>query len=92
MSNYNYEILKEVMRQKNFAKAAAALHLTRSAVSHSVSSLENQWGLTLFVRERTIGLLTKNRNALSPTVRRIRQCILDYMIDAGICNINQDKV
>ncbi len=68
--NNNYEILNEVARQENIAKAASALHLTRSAVSHSISALESQWGLRLFVRERTGVRLTDEGREIMPFVRQ----------------------
>ena len=44
------------------------------------------WPLA-FPMKRTIGILTKNRKYLSPTVRRMRQYILDYLKDNGITNV-----
>lgn len=86
MANYNYEILNEIARQQNIAKAAAALHMTRSAVSHSLSTLESQWGLTLFVRERTGVRLTEAGEAVMPYVREALE--KEELISEKIAELN----
>ena len=44
MANYAYEIFHEVARQKSFVRAAEALLLTPSAISHSIAGLEHEDG------------------------------------------------
>ena len=47
-----FEVFSEVIELGSFTKAAEALHMTQSAVSHSIASLENEWGVTLLIREK----------------------------------------
>lgn len=49
MSLVKYEILTKVAEVASFTKAADALGLTQSAVSHAVSSLEKNLALLSFI-------------------------------------------
>lgn len=49
MSLVKYEILTKVAEVASFTKAADALGLTQSAVSHAVSSLEKSLALLSFI-------------------------------------------
>ncbi|MDH3596645.1 MAG: transcriptional regulator GcvA [Rhodospirillales bacterium] len=51
------------------SRAADELHVTQSAVSHQIRSLEQHWGLRLFRRDRRQVKLTDNGRALLPVVR-----------------------
>ena len=73
MIRSSYEIFSEAARQENFQKAASALNLTRSAVSHSISSLEEQWGFPLFIREKNGIRLTEEGKQILPAVRELLQ-------------------
>jgi DNA-binding transcriptional LysR family regulator len=46
----NLQAFEAVARRRNFALAAAELHLTASAISHQVARLESQLGVRLFER------------------------------------------
>ncbi|MEC0242497.1 LysR family transcriptional regulator [Paenibacillus dokdonensis] len=47
------EYLVEVAKTGSISKAALNLHVTISAVSQSISSLEEEWGITILKRSRT---------------------------------------
>ena len=40
----------EVAQQKSFSKAARSLHISQSAISRMIKSLEDEMGVTLFIR------------------------------------------
>ena len=50
MTLLEYRIFHTVTQQGSFARAAQILHLTPSAISHAVSSMEESCGFSLFVR------------------------------------------
>ena len=45
--------LLAVAEFQNFTKAAAELSLTQPAVSHHISQLEEEFGVTLFIRGKS---------------------------------------
>lgn len=45
MTLLEYRIFHTVTQQGSFARAAQILHLTPSAISHAVSSMEESWRL-----------------------------------------------
>ena len=47
MSLVKYEILNKVAEVKSFTKAADALALTQSAVSHAITNLETEFDFRL---------------------------------------------
>ena len=59
MANYAYEIFHEVARQKSFVRAAEALLLTPSAISHSIAGLEHEFGFLLFTRNKKGVVITE---------------------------------
>lgn len=58
MSLYAYRVFATVVEQKSFAKAARLLELSPSAVSHTVSKLEQGCGFPLLVRGKRTAVLT----------------------------------
>lgn len=52
MSLENYKIFDEVVKQKSFTKTSEVLNLTPSAISHSISKLEQTFGFRLLIRNR----------------------------------------
>ena len=48
-------------RLQNFRQAAQELHLTHSAISHRIKSLEDQLGLVLFERQNGVQLTDAGR-------------------------------
>ena len=63
MSLFSYQIFDAVAKQESFSKAAKNMYLTPSAVSHSIASLENKLGFSLFVRSKTGIKLTNEGKA-----------------------------
>ncbi|MDN3954609.1 LysR family transcriptional regulator [Sporolactobacillus laevolacticus] len=74
MSLFSYSIFNSVAEQKSFLKAAEVLNLTPSAISHSITKLENQLGVALFIRDRTGMQLTFEGQNLLPYVRAVLNC------------------
>ena len=58
-------------QQGSFARAAQILHLTPSAISHAVSSMEESCGFSLFVRGKGGVSLTRSGEALYPFIRQV---------------------
>lgn len=68
MSINTYRIFATVAEHRSFAEAADRLFLTPSAISHSISKLEEALGVTLFYRTRTGTVLTRDGEMLLPSV------------------------
>lgn len=71
MSLVKYEILNKVAEVSSFTKAAEALGLTQSAVSHAVSSLEKECGFALIHRSRTGVTLTSEGQTMLRAMRQV---------------------
>ncbi|MCR4782700.1 MAG: LysR family transcriptional regulator [Lachnospiraceae bacterium] len=71
MTLLSYEIFQTIIEQGSFAKAASLLHLTPSAVSHSVSSLENEIGFSLFIRNKNGVKLTNAGEQILPYLQQV---------------------
>lgn len=66
-----YKIFEIVVEQKSFLKASELIHITPSAISHAVSSMESELGFPLFVRNRGGVELTSYGQNLLPFIRAI---------------------
>lgn len=66
-----YEILNKVAALMSFTKAADALGLTQSAVSHAVSSLEKEFGFALIHRSRAGVILTSEGQTMLLSMRQV---------------------
>lgn len=71
MSLVKYEILTKVAEVASFTKAADALGLTQSAVSHAVSSLEKDFGFALIHRSRAGVTLTSEGDTMLRAMRHV---------------------
>ncbi len=71
MSLVKYEILNKVAEVASFTKAAEALGLTQSAVSHAVSSLEKDFGFALIHRSRAGVILTSEGDTMLRAMRHV---------------------
>ena len=69
MSLWDYRIFLSIVKEGNLRKAAEQLHLTPAAASHSLSKLEKEFGLPLFVRGRAGMELTQYGKVLLPHIR-----------------------
>ena len=71
LSIHKYETLIKIVELGNITKAAMALGYSQSAVSHMVSSLENEWNVKLLIRDSQGVTLTREGELLFPTIQRI---------------------
>ena len=71
MLELKYRVFIAVSEQASFARAAAELNLTASAVSHIVAKLESEFGFALFLRRRDGVSLTSNGQRILTYVRKI---------------------
>ena len=69
MSISKYETLAKVCELGSLTKAAEALEITQSAVSHTINSLEEQVGFAILTRSRAGVKLTDNGQRIMPSVR-----------------------
>ena len=52
MTLFAYQIFHAVAQQGSFARAAELLHVTPSAISHAVATMEAECGFPLFTRTK----------------------------------------
>jgi len=68
---FSYRIFTVVAEKKSFSRAAECLHMTPSAISHSIAKLENDLGLSLFVRTQNGVFMTDAGSRLLRHMRTI---------------------
>ncbi|MFE5319334.1 LysR family transcriptional regulator [Paenibacillus sp. NPDC056579] len=68
-----YRIFSKVVEVGSLTRAGELLNLTQSAISHAISSLERELGLSLLIRNRAGIRLTNNGERLIPHIREILQ-------------------
>ena len=71
MSLYSYKVFLEVVDSGSFVKASEKLNLSPSAISHAVKSLENEFGFSLFIRNRSGAMITSSGERLLPYIRNL---------------------
>lgn len=71
MTLLSYKIFKTVVEQKSLLKASDVMHLTPSAISHAISSMERELGFTLFIRSKSGVQLTSYGENLLPSIRAV---------------------
>ncbi len=71
MTLLSYQVFMAVVEQESFQKAAQALKLTPSAISHAVSAMEEELGFMLFVRSRHGVYLTNYGKELFPYIKNV---------------------
>lgn len=71
MSLEAYAIFDAVVKEKSFYHAAGRLNLSPSAISHSISNLENRFHVKLFNRSKTGVTLTSAGADLLPYIERV---------------------
>lgn len=69
MSISKFETLAKVCELGSLTKAAEALGCTQSAVSHTINSLEEQFGFAILTRSRAGVKLTDDGQRIMPSVR-----------------------
>lgn len=71
MTLLTYQVFKTVSEIKSFHKAADLLGLTPSAISHAISSMENELGFSLLIRSKSGVTLTNYGEKLLPYVNAV---------------------
>jgi DNA-binding transcriptional LysR family regulator len=71
MSIVKYEVFLKVVELGSLTKAADVLGFTQSGISHTISSLESEFGFPLLVRSRSGVKLTVNGEQLMQPIREI---------------------
>ncbi|MGN0379519.1 MAG: LysR family transcriptional regulator [Butyrivibrio sp.] len=71
MTLLSYKIFMTTVEYMSFRKAAEIMELTPSAVSHSISSMEDELGFPLFFRKNNKISLTPNAEILIPYIRQV---------------------
>ncbi|RAT97600.1 LysR family transcriptional regulator [Brevibacillus sp. Leaf182] len=72
MTIARFEVFTKIVELGSFTRAADQLNMTQSAVSHAIASLESEWGVSLFIRDRKKGvLLTEIGQMALPHMREI---------------------
>ncbi len=71
MTLLSFEIFQTILEQGSFAKAAQILHLTPSAISHSISSMEEEIGFPLFIRGKNGVRLSSAGEQVNPYIQKI---------------------
>lgn len=71
MSIIKYEVFLKVVELGSLTKAAEVLGFTQSGISHTISSLENEFGFPLLVRNRSGVKLTVNGEQVLQPIREI---------------------
>lgn len=85
MSIYSYKVFNEVAKQGSFIRAAEILHITSSAVSHTIAKMEEDIGFTLFVRDRKGVAITPDGVEVLTRVQELIKC--DAKLDQEIAQI-----
>lgn len=73
MSLIKYEIFIKVVEVGSLTKVGNILNLTQSAISHAISSLEDEFGLSLLTRGRSGIKLTDSGERLLRHFKKISQ-------------------
>lgn len=74
-----YKIIVTIYDSKSFQKAANILHITPSAISHSISKCEKELGFSLFIRHKHGVTATSSLENLIPYIRNILKSN-DYLL------------
>ena len=71
MSISKYQVFLKVVSCGTFTKAAEALNFTQSGISHAITSLESELGVTLLSRNRGGVVLTADGRAVLPKIEKL---------------------
>lgn len=75
MLSVKLNTLLTVAEQQNFTKAAEQLSLTQPAVSHHISQLEEEFGVSLFIRGKSGLKLTQEGETVVRCAGACRRCM-----------------
>ncbi|MEF7438353.1 LysR family transcriptional regulator [Paenibacillus lautus] len=71
MSMNKFKVLLKVVELGSLTKAAEVMGFTQSGVSHMINSLEDEFGFSLLIRNRSGAKLTTNGEEIVKTLREI---------------------
>ena len=93
MTLLTYQVFKTIAEAGSFQKAADRLGLTPSAISHTISSMENELGFSVLTRSKSGVSLTNYGEKLLPYVNGVLNSdeSLQQMI-ADLNGLKQGKV
>ena len=74
MTLLTYQVFKTIADVGSFHKAADILGLTPSAISHAISSMENELGFSVLTRSKAGVSLTNYGEQLLPYVNAVLNC------------------
>lgn len=83
---FAYQVFSTVIQEGTFQKAALKLNVTPSAVSHSITQLENELGFPVFIRSRSGAELTPNGHVILPIIQEILNS--EARLEQEAANIN----
>ncbi|WP_434310544.1 LysR family transcriptional regulator [Hominifimenecus sp. rT4P-3] len=93
MTIYQWTVFLAVAEQKSFVRAAQALNVTQSAVSHIISKMEEEYGYPFFVRNKNNVELTSSGRIMMPYVRNLLACSDSLeQTAAGLKNVSRGEV
>lgn len=81
-----YQVFQAVVEQGSFRKAAEVMNLTPSAVSHSISAMEQELGFTLFTRSKNGISLTNYGETLQPYINAVLSS--EESLNQAVFNLN----
>ena len=86
MTLLTYQVFKTIADVGSFHKAADILGLTPSAISHAISSMENELGFSVLTRSKAGVSLTNYGEQLLPYVNAVWNC--DESLKQEIAELN----
>ncbi|MDL2264071.1 LysR family transcriptional regulator [Synergistaceae bacterium OttesenSCG-928-I11] len=81
MNIQKYEAFLRTAELGSLTKAAEALGYTQSGMSHILNSMEEEWGVSLFVRDRSGARLTSDGVRLLPHIRAVCEAERDLAFE-----------
>lgn len=78
------ELILNIAKYGSFTKAGEKMFMTQSVVSKRINQIENELGLTLFIRDKRKVILTPAGRVLSRRFKNISDDILDAIQEAHI--------
>ena len=84
MDTFNYRIFLTIVQYSSFQKAAELHNVTPPAVSHIVKQMEQEFGVSLFIRNRRGVVLTTSGEQVLPLISSLIQkevMLLQYLSD-----------
>ena len=73
MDTFNYRIFLTIVQYSSFQKAAELHNVTPPAVSHIVKQMEQEFGVSLFIRNRRGVVLTTSGEQVLPLISSLVQ-------------------